>query len=88
MEMFSGIPVKALLENDKKTTKLDLGNSGCGDTEALVLAECLKVVELFVFLGIFRVALIFFLFLGTFRVVLVTGPPPVTHFFWLFWVLR
>ena len=43
MEMFSGISVKALLENDGKTTKLDLGNSGCGDTEALVLAECLKV---------------------------------------------
>ena len=59
MEMFSGIPVKALLENDEKTTKLDLGYSGCGDTEALVLAECLKVVELFVFLGMFRVFSVF-----------------------------
>ena len=58
MEMFSGIPVKALLENDEKTTKLDLSESGCGDTEALVLAECLKVVELFVFLGMFRVSLV------------------------------
>ena len=58
MEMFSKIPVKALLENDEKTTKLDLRNSGCGDTEALVLAECLKVVELFVFLGMFRVSLV------------------------------
>ena len=67
MEMFSGIPVKALLENDEKTTKLDLSESGCGDTEALVLAECLKVVELFVFLGMFRVFL-------------VTAPPQVTHF--------
>ena len=56
--MFSGIPVKALLENDEKTTKLDLGKSGCGATEALVLAECLKVVELFVFLGMFRVSLV------------------------------
>ena len=50
MEMFSGIPVKALLENDEKTTKLDLHNSGCGDTEALVLAECLKVAEFLCFL--------------------------------------
>ena len=58
MEMFSGIPVKALLENDEKTTKLDLSESGCGDTEALVLAECLKVVEVFVFLGMFRVSLV------------------------------
>ena len=55
MEMFSGISVKALLENDEKTTKLDLGSSGCGYTETLVLAECLKVIELFVFLGMFRV---------------------------------
>ena len=58
MEMFSGIPVKALLENDEKTTKLDLSESGCGDTEALVLAECLKVVDLFIFFGMFRVSLV------------------------------
>ena len=68
MEMFSKIPVKALLENDEKTTKLDLHNSGCRDTEALVLAECLKVVELFMFLGMFRV------FLGY-------HPLAVTHLF-------
>ena len=43
LEEFSGIPVKALLENDEKTTKLDLSKSGCGVTEACVLAECLKV---------------------------------------------
>ena len=50
MEMFSGIPVKALLENDEKTTKLDLSHSGCGYTEASVLAECLKVAGLSCFL--------------------------------------
>ena len=43
MEEFSGIPVKALLENDEKMTELDLSDSGCGVTEACVLAECLKV---------------------------------------------
>ena len=74
MEMFSKIPVKALLENDGKTTKLDLGNSGCGDTEALVLAECLKVVELFVFLGMFRVSLV--------------TASPVTHRLWMFCLCR
>ena len=47
LEDFSGIPVKALLENDEKTTKLDLSNSGCGVTEACVLAECLKVFFFF-----------------------------------------
>ena len=45
MEKFSGIPVKALLENDEKTTKLDLSDLGCGVPEALVLTECLKVAE-------------------------------------------
>ena len=45
MEQFSGIPVKALLQNDEKTTALDLSRSGCAHTEALVLAECLKVAE-------------------------------------------
>ena len=54
LEKFSGIPVKALLENDEKTTELDLSNSGCGVTEACVLAECLKVFFFFFFLsGIF-----------------------------------
>ena len=58
MEQFSGIPVKELLQNDEKTTALDLSESGCGHTEALVLAECLKVVDLFIFLGVFRVSLV------------------------------
>ena len=53
LEEFSGIPVKALLENDEKTTKLDLSNSGwgsgCGVTEACVLAECLKVIFIFMY---------------------------------------
>jgi len=44
--MFSGIPVKQLLESDQKMTELDLSNSGCGLVEAFVLAECLKVFEL------------------------------------------
>ena len=45
MEQFSGIPVEALLENDEKTTKFDLSDSGCGYMEVLVLAECLKVAR-------------------------------------------
>ena len=49
LEEFSGIPVKALLENDEKTTALYLSESGCGVTEACVLAECLKV---FLFSGV------------------------------------
>ena len=48
METFSGIPVRALLENVKETTKLDLHGSGCGVLEACVLSHCLKVVFLFV----------------------------------------
>ena len=43
MEEFSGIPIKALLENDEKTTKLDLSDTGCGISEAVAISYCLKV---------------------------------------------
>ena len=43
MEEFSGIPIKALLENDEKCTELDLKKSGCGLPEAVALSYCLKV---------------------------------------------
>ena len=43
MEAFSGIPIKALLENDEKCTELDLCFSGCGLPEAVALSCCLKV---------------------------------------------
>ena len=43
MEEFSGIPIKALLENDEKCTTLDLSASGCGVSEAVALSHCLKV---------------------------------------------
>ena len=49
LEEFSGIPVKALLENDEETTELHLSGSAFGDTEACVLAECLKVIFFFFF---------------------------------------
>ena len=76
MEQFSGIPVKELLQNDEKTTALDLSESGCGHTEALVLAECLKVAESSCFLecSVFSW--------------LPPGLSPVTHLFWLVWMLR
>lgn len=49
MEEFNGIPVKALLENDDKTTELNLTGTGCEILEACVLSYCLKVIALFVY---------------------------------------
>ena len=59
LEEFSGIPVKALLENDEKTTELDLGGKCCGVTGACVLAECLKVI-FFLFFSVGHIPGIFF----------------------------
>ena len=51
MEEFSGIPVKALLENDENTTELNLSQSGCGVLEACVLSYCLKVIVICLFVS-------------------------------------
>ncbi len=66
MEEFSGIPVKALLENDEKTTELDLRSSGCGVLEACVLSYCLKVIVLCLFVCCLCFAgyLVSFIFVG------------------------
>ena len=60
LEEFSGIPVQALLENDENMTKLNLFSSGCGVTEACVLAECLKVIFFFLFFSVGHIPGIFF----------------------------
>lgn len=42
IEIFSDIPVNNLKQNDKSVIELNLTGSGCGDTEACVLAAFLK----------------------------------------------